>query len=405
MKVVNIVLCILILVLALVSAVFSYFLFEKRDTLVKGWEKMAVAVNNSSAAMDVNSGTREAAKLTKEELSHEKYASLDSKLSVLVSQSRRIVSQRDALAQELYKLGVKTGMSKDEVKVEDITNVASSEEAVKKVDSAVSTFIRRSDEIKKGVSDISRKHFQTEHASDTRKLTVREMNRNGYGALKPLDNIARQERSRGNTFKRGFINIGRKVGVSTDDGDYSFVACQDTVSRIGQGVDRISRELRTAQLKLVETLSAKESAEKNLWESKRNIDRLNAEVAKLKDDFKRLTTVSHDESPLWDDGSPEVRARVEGKVTRVDKKYGYIVIDLTTKTTITQKVGNKELKVNPKIAKGLEMIVIRGNLSDEEVKYIARIKIDSVDESCATANIPAEVKDIRVGDTVCFEKK
>ena len=68
MKITNIVLSILILVLALVSAAFSYFLFEKRDSMVKGWEKMAVAINNASASMDRTSGTQVAKSLSPAEI-------------------------------------------------------------------------------------------------------------------------------------------------------------------------------------------------------------------------------------------------------------------------------------------------------------------------------------------------
>ncbi|MBQ6351827.1 MAG: hypothetical protein IJJ28_00985, partial [Lentisphaeria bacterium] len=111
MKVTNIILSILILVLALASAAFSYFLFEKRDAMVKGWEKMAVAINNASTSMDRTSGTQVAKSLTPAELSHEKYAELDSKLAKLASQTRQIVSERDDMADALRRVGMTAGVS------------------------------------------------------------------------------------------------------------------------------------------------------------------------------------------------------------------------------------------------------------------------------------------------------
>ena len=68
MKATNIVLSILILLLALASAVFSYFLFEKRDSMIKGWEKMATTINSASVSMDKTSGTQIARELTAAEL-------------------------------------------------------------------------------------------------------------------------------------------------------------------------------------------------------------------------------------------------------------------------------------------------------------------------------------------------
>ena len=103
MKVANIILSILILIMALASAAFSYFLFEKRDVFVNGWGKMATAIHNTSKTLDNNSGTKVAGKLAPEELSHEKYADLDSKLQMLTNQTRKVVAERDELADALRR--------------------------------------------------------------------------------------------------------------------------------------------------------------------------------------------------------------------------------------------------------------------------------------------------------------
>ena len=64
MKVVNVVLSVLILLLAAASAVFSYFLFEKRGELVGSWNKMTAIVSKTAAEMDKNSGTKVAQELS-----------------------------------------------------------------------------------------------------------------------------------------------------------------------------------------------------------------------------------------------------------------------------------------------------------------------------------------------------
>ena len=69
MKVLNIVLSIVILILAAISAVSSYLLWEKRTQLTDGWNKMATAINKASAAIDRESGTRVASDLSVASLS------------------------------------------------------------------------------------------------------------------------------------------------------------------------------------------------------------------------------------------------------------------------------------------------------------------------------------------------
>ena len=107
MKVANIILSILILIMALASAAFSYFLFEKRDVLVNGWGKMATAIHNTSKTLDTRSATNVASKLTPAELSHEKYGELDSKLQKLTDQSRKVILERDELVKHLVVLVVR----------------------------------------------------------------------------------------------------------------------------------------------------------------------------------------------------------------------------------------------------------------------------------------------------------
>ena len=52
MKTFNLIACIIILLLAAVSAVFSYFLYEKRVQFVNGWSQMATAIETSAKTID-----------------------------------------------------------------------------------------------------------------------------------------------------------------------------------------------------------------------------------------------------------------------------------------------------------------------------------------------------------------
>ena len=68
MKIANLVLSILILVLALVCTVFSFFLFEKRTSLVEGWEKMAAGIAGASSTMTQSGST-----VSQNDLAHKDY--------------------------------------------------------------------------------------------------------------------------------------------------------------------------------------------------------------------------------------------------------------------------------------------------------------------------------------------
>ena len=58
MRIVNRIVNILVLIFAITAAVFSYLLFEKREKMIDGWEKMANAISQSAKALDEKSGTK-----------------------------------------------------------------------------------------------------------------------------------------------------------------------------------------------------------------------------------------------------------------------------------------------------------------------------------------------------------
>ena len=109
MKIANIVLSVLVLLAAAVSAVFSYFLYEKRVTFVTGWEQLTSAIYDTAANLDRNSGTKVAQELTADKLAHKNYdeAAMNSNLGKLRAQSKNIVAQRNALADALKEIAAK----------------------------------------------------------------------------------------------------------------------------------------------------------------------------------------------------------------------------------------------------------------------------------------------------------
>ena len=128
------------------------------------------------------------------------------------------------------------------------------------------------------------------------------------------------------------------------------------------------------------------------------------ELARIRTDYKKLTAEEHGLTAIWADGSPEARAHIKGRVVKVDQKQGFLVTDIGTGTRAIQRIGAREVGIDPQFRRGMELIVCREN--GGKLKFIARIRIESIDENCSLANIPAEAgKAIREGDVVIWNSR
>ena len=400
MKVANIVLSILILLLALASAVFSYFLFEKRDSMIKGWEKMAATINSASSSMDNTSGTSIAKSLTVEELSHEKYAELDSKLKKLVEQSSKIIEERNDMADALRSMGSIVGVKKLG-SVADFRGVATYTANVDSVSRGVSLAIQNRDDVYRELASLSSRTLDI--SVDPKGL----VNGSKSPEMNKISDAMTKERSRRQTYEQELRNIGDYANVSA--GDFSSSNYAGSVAKISSGVktlrsnaDTASAELDKARRELVSAKSEIRGCETKIEQLNKQVDDLNYNIEKYK---VALGVAKEEVVPVpWRPGSPEVRANTVGEVIKVDNEYGYIAINLGKKTLVTQPIGEKSITVNPQIDRGMEMIVARGELvSDAE--FVARIKLDEVGDECSTANIPAGANKIKVGDIVFFERE
>ena len=365
MKVVNIVLSALILVLALVCTVFSYFLFEKRANMVKGWGEMAKGVYEASAELDRGTGTNVAPSLSEKELAHDAYDStkMTSKMAALKAQSKKVVSQRDEFVGDLQEIGKKLRMS-------EVPDAAQLIKACGNGDVGES----------KGAKAITRQVANTVKQRDDARKTVRSL-------------------------QGKFNEVGELVGVG--DGGRNTSEAIESVRKRNRDLEASRKELSTVrgQLETERSDKARVEGERDKFRRAANATReekarLEKELAKVKEDFKAVTHTAYGDVPLWRPGSAEARAHVVGKVSKVDPQNGYIVFDLSTSSRAVQKVGVKEIKVDPQFREGMELVVIRGGVDAAAApKFVARIKIHSIDENCSVANIPRDTM-IQVGDTV-----
>lgn len=399
MKVLNVVLSVLILVLAAVSAVSSYFLFVKRGQMIKGWEKITTVISQTASTLDEKSGTRVGAELTKDTLSHKEYDSLDAKLAKLNSQARTLVAQRDALAEAVRSVATIVRMS----------NVPESAEYTH-----VEKFGAHKDNALKGAQDF--RNSRDKMINDiiaTAQGAGLTLNRE---ALLASGSVSEAEfkkfidkvngiRGQFAAYQTTLKSIGGAAGAAApnfDDASYA-----KSLSAIEAAVLDLKSKYSNA-LAQVETDKRNIAANnKTIQDNKSQIATLESTIGKKDIEIKQYRVALGLEEWVqiapWQPGSPEARQAVRGKVVEVNEKFGFLALDLGRDTLVTQEIGNKTIQVNPEIGIGQELFVAR-NMDSSSAQYVGRIRLSNVDSDCAIAESfeLCDGQQIKAGDAVFF---
>ena len=377
MKIVNIVLSALILVLALVCTVFSFFLFQKRTDMVKGWDTMAASISTASTnlgkpvakdALDFKTG--DSSRMT-------------ATTNTLVSESKKVFDQRNGLAADIQVIAKAARFEEKDV--------PSAEQLISQTGNAGKDAENK--EVT-SVTLIANKVAGTAKALDIEKAE----HKNNIAAIaksagaKPnrkaiISRITKYQRDLRNT-RDNLKNTQNQLAKTEKD-------LKDEKKARAKVEANLKAELRAVKNQRDNALKAQDEAERM---KDAEIRKCEQALAKVMADYKRVTAEDYGVTPVLKDGSPEVRAKVKGTVRKVDPKNGYIVIDLSTSTRIDHKIGKVVKHMDPKFKKGDELVVVRNN-AEGKPQFIARIKINSIDDKCSVANIPAD-KVIQLGDTV-----
>ena len=399
MKAVNITLSILVLLMSLASAVFSYFLFEKRSELVTGWGKMATAINSASKELDKNSGTKIAEKLSLSALAHENYAGLDALLKELPGQSRQIIAERDALADALLRIGRTVKQNPSENALRNLATYSKSKDAIV---SGVNTAIANRDKTNTNIGNFVRNELKAGTVSRAK------LENGDRSALDEAVQAVRKARERRSHYESQLRAVASQSGIS--GGSLNF---NDDYRAATQKVTQAVGKLSSERVKLRSDLSKAQSQNRQLTSSlaasKKSLEEANAKLAedaRIISGYRKALHLAGPDLPMpWIDGSKEARAHVLGRVIKVDTDYGYIAVDLGTSTRVQQPIGDKYLDVDPRIAPKDELVVARGDLAAGNAEFITRIELDKVGTDCSTADLPADaVKKVKVGDIVYIEK-
>jgi uncharacterized coiled-coil DUF342 family protein len=404
MKVINVLLSILILLLAAASAVFSYFLFEKREQLVMGWEKMATTVNQTAAELDKGSGTKVASNLSADSLGHNKYAELDKKLPELKKQAASIIKQRDELSTAIRKIA----------SIVEMQNIANLDEFKK-----LATYPANKTRVVRFVEEVKARQDDTIQmiCSTARTVGVSisadDLKGSDYASsYRKLDSKIKGIKGRFNNYQSYFYRIANIVGAPRPN--FSDRQYYSSIKNVTNYVQKLKNNYNSNVRALASAKSKVNSLNGVIRTKNGQIAGLNKTVVNKNGEIKRLQVIisggqkdADKVAKVWQPGSPEARRAVQGKVIDVNRKYGFVVVDLGSKTLVKQKIGKKVNPVNPIIKNNVDMIVARG-LESKNGEYIGKIKLVKIHDNCAIANVvPGSTGDkkVRVGDTVYFSNE
>ena len=245
MKGFGIFLAVLIFLMAAVSAVFSFFLFEKRAQLVDGWNYMGGEIGKTAAALDKNSGTDLAAKLTSENLSTVNYAQMQQELPKLAQSAEELVKQRDELADALAQVARNLGLGKQPAAAE-LQKVASYKAPMAQVVAGSKDYYRHTEDLLAAVV-ASARLMKTEKTVTAALLRFGQANwKRDYQAVDDrINTMLRRDKD----FSDGATRIARSIGVTKavpmDPAHH--VASLETVRSEGDALRRRANELN-AQL-------------------------------------------------------------------------------------------------------------------------------------------------------------
>lgn len=396
MKLLNIFLSILILLLAAAVAVFSFFLYEKRDKMIDGWGKMAEAVNKAAVSLDKGSGTEVAKELSPEELAHDKYDDLAKKLPKLKDHADNVIAERDDMAKALRSIAETSEMD-NLLGLSEFTSLksykANSNAVVNKVRSNTD---RQNDILRRLCSSAGKLKAD---------ITVSGLKGSNYtNEFEKFDSKIEIAQSRIGDSERQLKSI-----FSLADGkgglDFSDRSFKASTGKVTSAVRALKNKYNQSRSELRSESARVASLESTIKTKDGLISGLHKDIKKKELEIKRLGMIISGDPKTgridnpWENGSDEARRAVQGKIIKVDRKYGFVVVDLGTGTTI----GTKMNYASPLIPVNAKMIVAR-NIESSDGEYIGEIQLIKIHEDCSIANVisTAKGKGVAVGDTVFF---
>ena len=393
MRVVNRIVNILVLVFAIAAAVFSYLLFEKREKLVSGWEQMAQSISQAAKALDEKSGTKLSVELKPDTLNHKNFnrkdlADLEKALPKLPDGAKKIIAQRDALAESLNKVARNAEVGG--VNTEDLKKLATSQAKQKIIEDGVARNMRRNEQIFQDYVKLSR-------AANV-SLSIDALKKNPESAYKNFQKSIDAMKLRIRIGDDSLAAIARLAGVSANLRAANY---QNEMKKIQEGVQRLRKE--------------RDQARRERDEARRRSNTLDGTVKNRDAEIKRhKETIAQKDREIADlrnklygtmkpPTDAELYATIQGRIENVNPRWKFVVINLGAQMPTVKKSRTEERMFMMPLMKGFVLTVAR-NLPTNKPEYVGKITVTQVGDNYAVANIDVNSlqSEIKTGDSVYF---
>ncbi|OGV51345.1 MAG: hypothetical protein A2017_20235 [Lentisphaerae bacterium GWF2_44_16] len=403
MGILNRVVNIVILVLALASAAFSFLLFQKREVFVDGWNKLTSTINSTASELDKGSGTKSAAKLTAATLDHTKYEELDKLLPELKKQASEVAAQRNTLAGALKEVATTLEIDTP-VETTDLQNIASYSAKKDEVLGSVAKIQERDNGLIKDIRTVGTKvgvslDEKALKGPDAYKAETSKLNAQ-------VDRV----KTRVDKYSENLKQVAQVVGATPPPASEEYPAALKDISTkvttlksdYTQAVKE-KENLKTEVAKLqtsVDKLGQESNEDKNIITTQKK------EIGKLQGEIRKLAGTTDDSDPLniATEGDPKNLRLLKGKIVEVSKKWDFVVIDLGARNDVEQTVGQKKLPLKVFLPNNEDMLVAR-ELNGDKSEFVGRIRLVKVYDTCSIANVlpsPMGTNSIKPGDIVFF---
>ena len=395
MGVLNRIVLILILLAAAGATILSYFLFEKRTDLLKGWDLMANQIDATAKNLDKGSKTNVADQIKTKEFSHRNLADMESRLQKLSAGADKVVKQRDELAQAICDISAAVGVTADKETLLDVNSyVAHKDELKTKVDQ----YKRKNDAIAQVFSTAgSRLSVAT-----TANAIKDDKGDQGRAYVSRIHKAVDAQNAKIAERDARLQKIAQTVGVGASNQDEITKAVAKQKAELNK--EKAENRRKTSEITRLNNRITGLTREKDRYvtDNKKKA----AEIADLK---KRINPTNNPDINRIEYQKKDAQyylnlyALVRNQVKRVDTKWNFVTIDLGAKREVQQTFAGRTYKTLLNITPGKTMTIVRG-ISTNTPKVIGKITLRDVHADYSNADIQLNtLRDkIQEGDAVIF---
>ena len=429
MGIANKIINILVLIAAIGAAVCAFLLWQKREQITKGREMLSEAIVQSVDKIGPKGQVKKDSMSIKLEADQ-----LKEPIGVLRKNIEKICKQRDDVAKAFAEVvnsvnSLSSSMeAKAQLEEKEITDYdkygAKCEESVALVSERVNYYKQRSEIMKRGLRSISsalklagisdknfwdNKALEKDLSAQAKQAAEFVARFNKYsGHIVATTDKLRKAVAEDVKLKKPSLGIGSKNWQKELDANMEGInAVAAKIVTFRQAVEK----LKTENDELKKQLSEKETL---LKKKDKEIAKLTKDLADAKVEIKRLKKII-DPSSDGEEGAVAETAqqtdysavkKLVGKITYVNETYGFVAIDLGSKSTV-KAIGVDGKSVNRIVPLPPNSIMtVATSLDPADAKYVARISVARVGADSSIANVlplPGSASP-KVGDVVFFSE-